>query len=77
VVGTSSVFNYEENPLVKTAYNYNKRPNALSNDPAKDPALTVSQIKDLFYSTGKSIFDIFNQAKLGSVVDWEGLNKVV
>lgn len=37
----------------------------------------ISQIKDLFYSTGKGIFDIFNEAKLGSIVDFEGLNKVV
>ena len=46
-------------------------------DPKKDPSLMISQIKDLFYSTGKGIFDIFNEAKLGSVVDFEGLNKVV
>lgn len=34
-------------------------------------------IKDLFYSTRKGIYDIFNEAKLGNSVDLEGLKTVV
>ena len=34
-------------------------------------------IKDLFYSTRKSIYDVYNEARLGNSIDYEGLKKVI
>ena len=34
-------------------------------------------VKDLFYSTKKTIFELYNDAKLGNSVDYEGLKKVI
>ena len=34
-------------------------------------------IKDLFYSTRKTLFELYNLAKLGDGVDVEGLIKVI
>jgi hypothetical protein len=34
-------------------------------------------IKDLFYSTRKTIYEIYNEAKLGQMVDYEGFRRVV
>ena len=34
-------------------------------------------IKDLFYSTKMSIYEIYTEAKLGQMIDYEGFRRVV
>lgn len=34
-------------------------------------------IKDLFYSTGKTLYEIYTEAKLGQNIDYEGFRKVI
>ena len=37
----------------------------------------IQQIKDLFYSTGKSAYEIYQEARLGQTIDLGGFRKVV
>jgi hypothetical protein len=68
---------YSEEDTPEKVFNYNSRPNAYTVDKGRDAQQVVALIKDLFYSTRKSIYEIFNEAKLGSTVDFDGFNKVV
>ena len=37
----------------------------------------MNKIKDLFYASGKQIYQIFQEAKTGNTVDCESLKKIV
>jgi hypothetical protein len=37
----------------------------------------MNKIKDLFYASGKQIYQIFQEAKTGSTIDVESLKKIV
>lgn len=37
----------------------------------------MQMVKDLFYATRKTIFELFNEGKLASSLDLEGLKKLV
>lgn len=37
----------------------------------------MQMIKDLFYSTKKSLYDIYQEARLGQTIDFGGFKKVI
>jgi len=57
------------------SYNYNRR---LDDEPAPlSGEQLCSMIRDLFYASGRSLFELYNEGKLANSLDKEGLAKIV